>query len=137
NPDQVGVASFSSTNAGRLDQELTQNAGPAEQAIRNLYASGMTNIQEGLELAETELNSPRHGDNAPVIVILSDGYHNETTPGELLATAGRIKRSGIRIISIGLGSGVDEDQLRGIASSDDDYYYAPGSGDLAGIYQSI
>jgi Mg-chelatase subunit ChlD len=50
--------------------------------------------------------------NAPVIVLLSDGHHNESEPGELLAVADRVKAAGIRIISIGLGEEADADQLR-------------------------
>jgi uncharacterized protein YegL len=133
--DQVAVASFASTGNGRLDQQLSQNAGLIAQRINGLYAGGMTNIVEGLDLAEAELNSARHrSGNAPIIIILSDGEHNES--GEPFVTAARIKQAGIRIISIGLGR-ANEYQLKGIASSANDYYYTPNSGDLAAIYQAI
>lgn len=136
--DQVGVASFSSTGAGRLDHSLSQDAGTVAAAINRLFASGMTNIKEGLELGEAELGrSSQKALNAPVVVILSDGIHNETSAALLFAAADRIKGKGIRIISIGLGANVDENQLRNIASSANDYYYAPTSAGLVAIYQSI
>jgi len=137
--DQVGVASFATTGSGTLNHPLSQDAASVIQAINGLYASGMTNIKEGLEIAETEIvTSGRHlPANAPVIIILSDGHHNETSAGELLDTAERIKGAGIRIISVGLSNSVDENQLRSIASSEDDYYYAPDSTCLADIYRSI
>jgi Mg-chelatase subunit ChlD len=137
--DQVGVASFATTGYGTLDHPLSQDANSVIQEINDLYASGMTDIKEGLEIAATEIiTSGRHlATNAPVILILSDGHHNETSAGELLDTANLIKGEGIRIISIGLGSSADENQLRAIASSEDDYYYAPDSADLMDIYRSI
>ncbi|MBI3958735.1 MAG: VWA domain-containing protein [Chloroflexi bacterium] len=103
--DQAGAASFSSTGAGRLDHALSRDGGSVSAAINRLFASGMTNMQEGLELAEAELgNSQQKALNAPVIVILSDGFHNETSTSSLFAAANRIKAKGIRIISIGLGA---------------------------------
>lgn len=136
--DQVGIVSFSSTGFGILHQQLTQDGIAAQAQINGIFADGMTNVEEGLALAEAELLSQRHiAGNAPVIVVLSDGYHNETSTDSLLGVADRIKQRGFRIISIGLGSGADEYQLRGIASSYDDYFYAPDSGQLAAIYQSI
>jgi uncharacterized protein YegL len=133
--DQIGVASFASSSDGRLDQELSQNATEVEGKIDSLFASGMTDIAEGLALAEDELKTARRlAGNAPVIIILSDGEHNEFT--DLFGTADRIKQAGIRIISIGLGA-ANEYQLLSIASSSDDYYYAPDSSSLSSIYQSI
>ena len=133
--DQISVVSFASAGDGRIDQPLTQNTALLEQKIRTLYADGMTDIAEGLDLAESELKSVRHRtSNAPVIVVLSDGAHNNG--GDLFSTADRIKQQGIRIVAVGLAA-VDEYQLRGIASSATDYYYAPTSTGLATIYQSI
>jgi uncharacterized protein YegL len=131
--DQVGIASFE--GAASLDQPLTQNRAQVDSAIDRLYADGMTDIAAGLIVAESELQSSRHRTGSvPVIVVLSDGYHNGAT--DLFATAERIKQAGIRIISIGT-LWADEYQLRTIASSDNDYYYAPTSSSLAAIYTSI
>jgi uncharacterized protein YegL len=135
-PDRVGVASFASSGAGSLDAGLTDAEADVATAINGLNAGGMTDMEEGLEFAETELLDNGDPAKAPVIIILSDGHHNESTPGELQATADRIKGAGIRIISIGLGN-ANANQLRAIASSADDYYYAPDSTQLAAIYQQI
>ena len=133
--DQIGVVSFASAGDGRIDQALSQDTTLLGQKIRTLYADGMTDIAEGLELAKSELKSVRHRPgNAPVIVVLSDGSHNNG--GDLFSTADQVKQQGIRIITVGL-SAVNEYQLRGIASSSADYYYTPSSTGLAAIYQSI
>jgi len=134
--DQVGIASFASTNDGKLNQALTSNKDLANQAIDSLKASGSTNIKEGLEIAEKALAN-HQANHAPVIILLSDGIHNETAVAELATAATRIKKAGVRIITIGLGNQVDEKQLKQIASSTDDYYYAPLPDDLNKIYAKI
>ncbi|MGB0383557.1 MAG: VWA domain-containing protein [Ardenticatenaceae bacterium] len=135
-PDQVGVASFAST--ARLDTPLAADATAATSAINALSARGGTNIEDGLIVAARELTGANHiMNNAPLIIILSDGHHNGSSPGELQATADSIKSQGIRIISIGLGSGANAGQLQDIASSATDYYFAPTPAALAGIYQQI
>jgi uncharacterized protein YegL len=135
--DQVGVVSFASTGRGRLDSRLSQDFNAVKQSISRLGAGGATNVQEGLEIAAAELNSSRKLPNsAPIIIILSDGNHNETPESALFAAADSIKASGIRIVSIGLGN-ANERQLRRIAATDNDYHYAPTSSKLAQIYSSL
>ncbi len=135
-PDQVGVASFQSSAS--TDAQLGQDAAVAKAAIDGLSAGGGTNMQAGLEFAEAELISARHvAKNVPVIIILSDGHHNRTPVKDLMAAATRIKGKGIRIISIGLGNHANEAQLKALASSADDYYFAPSAGDLGDIYDKI
>lgn len=134
--DQVGIASFS--RASRLDHPLSQNATSVSTAINRLSPGGSTNIEQGLTVAETELGrSSRKALNAPMIIVVSDGHHNATSDSSLYAAADRIKRSGVRIISIGLGANANASQLRRIASSVNDYYYAPQSSQLVALYQSI
>lgn len=132
--DQVGVVSFNQTAS--LNQQLTTDKNSAVTAINGLTASGTTDIADGIVTAETELKSNRHrNNNAPVMIVLSDGRHNNGA--NLLQTATTVKNSGIEIITIGLGTDADEQQLRKVASSDNLYRYAPSASDLAGIYQSI
>jgi hypothetical protein len=65
---------------------------------------------------------------------MTDGKHNVGAgPGPAADAA---KAKGTRIIAIGLGS-VDEAQLRSLASSPSDYYYAATSADLKAIYEQI
>jgi Mg-chelatase subunit ChlD len=131
--DQVGVVSFHST--ATLDQPLTQNVISVTQAISELVAGGGTRIASGLQVAEEEFLTSGHHlvTNAPVIVLLSDGGSS----GNDAETANRIKKEGIRIVSIGLGSSPNERLLREVASSESDYYEAPDSAELAEIYRRI
>ncbi len=130
-PDQVGLVSFESW--ATLDQELTTSQVSITQAIDNLAAGGGTNIGAAIDLATQELTGTRHiPSNAQVMILLSDGYGGDPIPA-----AERAKSAGIRVIVIGLGTGVNESLLQGIATSPSDYYHAPTSADLADIFGLI
>lgn len=131
--DQVGLASFASS-AG-LDQQLTHNGTAVKNAIDALVASGNTNMGDGINAAQAELQSVRHNPAArPVMLLMSDGVPN--VGPDPIAAAQTAKNAGTRIFAVGLG-GVDENLMRQIASSPSDYYYAPTSNDLQAIYQAI
>ncbi|MGD8244836.1 MAG: VWA domain-containing protein, partial [Anaerolineae bacterium] len=131
--DQVGLVSYA--DRASLDHLLSRNEGSVRGAIDALSSGGSTNITDGINKAQQELDSLRHvPDNRPTIVLMTDGRHNVGAgPG---AAADAAKAKGTRIITIGLGD-VDEAQLQSLASSPGDYYYAPDSSDLQGIYQQI
>ena len=132
--DQVGLVSFS--DAASLDQTLTQMAGPVRTAIDGLVASGSTNIADALSTAQGELTSGRHrASNQPVLILLSDGQ--PTAGGDPRPAASAAKAAGTRIFTIGLGTGVDPNLMRDLASSSADYFYAPDSSQLDAIYQQI
>jgi len=131
--DQVGLVSFS--DSARLDQQLMQSESVIKQGIDNLQALGETNIASGIAQAQMELTSSRHNPLATrVMILLSDG---RPTAGNTLATAQVTKQAGIRIITIGLGSQIDEDLMRSIASVESDYYPVPDASDLVTVYQAI
>src|SRR3990170_1284404 len=132
--DQVGVVSFA--DQATLDQPLSGNPAAAKAAIDSLNAGNLTAIGEAIKTAQKELVGPNHKtSNIAIMVLLSDG---QNTAGEEPRTpASAAKSAGTRIITIGLGSGVDETALAGMASSDTDYHFAPTSSALTDIYNSI
>lgn len=132
--DQVGLVSYSSS--ATLDHPLSRTAGTVRTAIDGVGASGETNITDGINKAQAELESLRRvGANRPVIVLMTDGKHNQgPTPD---SAAGAAKAKGTRIMTIGLGADVNADTLRRLASSPGDYYFAPDSSALAAIYEQI
>lgn len=131
---QVGLVSFS--DAASLDQVLTQNAGPVRAAIDALVADGATNIADAITLAQGELAGPRHRPaNQRALILMSDGQ--PTAGGDPRAAAAAAKAAGTRIFTIGLGSDVDPNLMRDLASAPSDYYYAPDSSQLDAIYQQI
>jgi len=131
--DQVGLVSYASS--ALLNHQLSRTAGTVRAAIDALVHGGMTNITDGINKAQEELESGRRvPDNRPIIILMTDGVHN-VGPGPGPA-ADAAKAKGTRIITIGLGS-VNEAELKSLASSPGDYYYAPTSSELKKIYEQI
>lgn len=133
--DRVGVVLFAGN--ATLAQGLTDNATAAQTAVRNGNASGGgTDIADGLERGGEELVRNGRSDNASrVLILLSDGGSGRSAA---MREAETYKDAGVRIITIGLGDGVDESFLRDVASDPvTDYYSAPNSEELSAIYESI
>lgn len=132
--DRVGVVFFS--GSASLEQSLTNDMGSAQAAINRGSPSGGTDIADGLERGGDELVRNGRSDNtAHVLILLSDG---DSSRSAAIRNAETYKDAGIRIITIGLGSDVEESLLRDIASNPvTDYYPAPSPDELGAIYQSI
>jgi uncharacterized protein YegL len=131
--DQVGLVAF----AGRasLEHSLSQAGGSVKAAIDVLEAKTDTDIADGILVARQELMGANHVmGHLPVIVLLSDGQR--TVGDDPVVVAEEAKSAGTRIITIGLGD-ADEGELRAIASSQSDYFFAPTPSDLANIYNEI
>ncbi len=146
--NQVGLVTFA-TNAS-IDHTLTSKAGDVSTMINSIsiLKAGIqyTNIDDVLAKSLEELNSERHNPNAKkVIVLLTDGVANypEKKGDTLYASTVALDRSafakqqGIEIYTIGLGTKLDVDFLKNIASAPDHYYEAITSGDLMPVYTQI
>jgi len=134
-PDEGAAVSFS--DGANLDQELTTDYGALNSAINDYSADGSTDMDDGIITAENEL---LNGTNATsgankVMIVLSDGEPSAEEDAE--TAANNAKDEGIRIFTIALGTGPDEDFMEGIASNDDDAYTAAESEDLQEIYNEI
>lgn len=137
---RTGLASYAGT--ARLDAALSNNPQQLISRINSITTSVDTNISAGIEVARIQLNSNTRADAQKVIVLFTDG--RATEPGsntnarnEAINEATVAKNSGIRIVSIGLGSGADTATLRTIASSAQDYYFADNVSDMQAIYDRI
>ncbi|MFQ5909874.1 MAG: PKD domain-containing protein [Thermoplasmata archaeon] len=122
------------------------------------FDSGATNIEKALQVAHMEILSgysptptelfdcspdfPDPGGNAKedhawVEILLTDGLPTHS----LSATMDEVQiaaYAGIRIFTIGLGGGVDEDYLKDIAyQTGGRFYFAPTADDLQEIYNNI
>jgi len=142
--DKVGVVTYA-TNAV-LTEPLTSETGRIRDSILKLRIDpreerGSTNIGEALRLAMEELDSTRHNQSARKIgILLTDGLataggDDPETYAETMAES--MKAMDIRLFTIGLGTAVNEDMLRRLASSEAQYYKAPSTRELTAIYDSI
>lgn len=115
---RAGVVQCSSQGTARREIGLSGDAAAVSAAIdrmRQFY--GGTDIQEGLQLAQVELAANGRAGAQPLIILMTDGGHNQ--PGDPVAEANAAKAAGTRIFAMGVGSAVDGAQLRAIASDPD------------------
>ncbi len=131
--DKVALVQFN--EAANLAQPLDTNRQTLDKAIDGLVSSGNTSLDRGVDVARQELKSARRRSNTNgVIILLSDGESDETSARNAADAA---KRDGLRVITIGLGSGANQNLLRSLASQSSDYYYSPDTNNLTSIYEKI
>lgn len=134
--DRVGIVQFS--GGANVVQSLSPDSTAVIQAIENIGVGGGTAIHAGLEVAFNELNGQLRDGALPVIVLLSDGESNRSAAERAANTA---KAAGIKIVTVALGTGLDEQLMQDIASEDSDgnplFYNSPTGSDLESIYISI
>jgi hypothetical protein len=143
---QLGLATYS-RNA-ELDQPLTYNFLSLKSRIDSMVAESYTNCEHGLYLARQELTTVGRSTASKAILFMSDGVCNRSmdwnppcnsgsAPAQAICEAGLAKDQGINLYTIGLGTGADQDTLRAIASSSDNYLYAPSSADLEAVFTEM
>jgi Mg-chelatase subunit ChlD/Tol biopolymer transport system component len=95
--------------------------------------AGATNIESGLSAAAGLLENHRP-DALPVTILLTDGMQ---TDGNAEKESRNLKKDGVHLVTIGLGPEVEHRFLMDLASESADYYSAPDTASLRGIFESI
>lgn len=143
--DQAAVITFASNASVR--SQLSNTLFGSANTITSLRIdpgeeAGFTNTLQALILAQGELNSNRHNQDARrVLVVLTDGL--PTAPddvdiiGPTIEQARVINQDGIEVYAIGLGANVDSNFIRQIATDESNAYFAPTGNDLQAIYSEI
>lgn len=119
-PDQIGLSTFNSS--ATLDEALTTSKTDLNNAIDALISSGGTNIESGINIANSQLTGA--GANPAAMkfeIVLSDG---QSTGGNSATAAQTAANAGITIFTIGFGEDADEAELTTIATTTDGEYYA-------------
>lgn len=137
---RLGVVTFHGT--ARVAQPLTTDRAKLEAVIQGLIPEDSgTNIHAGLRVAADHQRDAGRPDALPVIILLSDGEPilplapEPATAALVAAERARARRT--YIVTVGLGKFIDSLVLTGIASSPQDFYYAPDVVDLQRIYDNI
>lgn len=129
--NRIGLISFETIS--RIESYLSQNQCNLIAKINGIYASGGTNMTSALINAQEVLRDRK---NSPVIILVTDGYPN--SPAQVDLRASELKyNENVRIITIGVGSGVEDAFLKQIASSPDDYYYVSDMSQLKNAFNEI
>jgi molecular chaperone DnaK len=103
------------------------------KAIDGLSPIGSTPMALGLAQARSALK----GDAGvqKVYVILTDGHPDD--PSATLTECQRIRKTGGRVIAIGVGRQVQQDYLRGLCSRTSDYHHCEESVELEGTFINL
>lgn len=112
----VGVVQFGSQGTARLESRLSGDIAALNDAIMRMpQLRGNTDIEEGLSRAGIELSINGRAGFPSVIVLLTDGAHNQA--GDPIAVAKEFKDAGRLIYVIAVGSAPNNREIELIASS--------------------
>jgi len=134
--DQASVITFNEKAVviGPLGSEISR----LRVALQQIAIAPLTCLVCGVDAAVEELQGPRHrSSNRSVMIVLTDGRSNPRPASEAVESATRAKRAGVQLFTIGLGSDLDLEALRDIASLPSYFYQAPSVSDLGRIYSTI
>ena len=121
------------TFPGGLRTSPTNDPRQLEVALDGLMAIGSSPMHVGLSQAREALKS-KAGMHR-VFVLLTDGHPDD--PEATFAEAMRIRRSGGRVIAIGVGRQVRTDYLRSLCSNPGDYHSVSEPVDLEGALTNL
>jgi uncharacterized protein YegL len=117
---------------------LTGNIAAVDAGLSRLTQGTGTRIDLALAAATAELTGPaRKSGNNPVIILLTDGAPTGVTADDVRKAADDAKKAGLLVFTIGLGSDLDPELLRDIATRPAWYFPAPDTSQLEAIYGQI
>lgn len=135
----VGAVGFDET--AQEVMPLGPDGNACAEAIERIPSGGGTDIAQGLlagrQMVLDGLRSGKYPRATGLIVLLSDGQSDRAAA---LAAANQTKNDPahpVRIITIGLGSQIDEELLRQMASSEADFHFTLDPASLGDIYSTI
>lgn len=114
NIHRMGLVTFDST-AHKLSG-LSKDKEMLKSYVSDISASGGTDMVSALQFAYDELNKSK---KEKVVIIVTDGYPNSIVG--TLDFAAKLKFANMRIIAIGVGSGIEFDFLKHLAGINDAY----------------
>lgn len=103
--------------------------------IDHLGVNGATGMHLALKHAQGLVDEASR--NKTVIVLCTDGCPTDANEDTILQLASTIKDGGTRIVTVGIGAGVNSDFLRRLASKPEDYLFAEVSLELEKIYSQV
>ena len=114
----AGIVQFASEGQGRVEIGLSSDLAAIQAAASAMtQIIGGTDIQEGIALAQGELIVAGRAGVPQVLIVLTDGEHNQ--PGDPVAEAEAARAQGTEIFAIAVGAGPDLPELSAIASDPD------------------
>jgi len=126
---QIALVAF----PGGVKSPPTSDVTRLDRAIDSLTPIGSTPMSEGLR-AGRELLRPRAGVQR-VFLVMTDGHPDD--PDATMTEIHRIRTSGARVITVGVGNMVQQDFLRSLASREEDFHFCGESLELEGTFINL
>ncbi len=125
----VGVVLFSDNAEVRVKFSEKNDAALFNETVDQLPLFGRTTrIDKALQVAHSTLFRPENGmriDVPQVLIVLTDGAQTNAIdavpPSQAIAP---FHESGVKVVVVGVGSGVKRDELNSMVRSEDDLYLA-------------
>lgn len=139
--DRVGYVNYS--DKAFLINNLTTTVSSVKNNINNTVIGGNTNIGAALNIAQKEIKDNGRPNVKHVIILLTDGEANVSDVKGQTANQYAINQSNIAkidgtiIYTVGLGTSIDVNLLKQVASLPTNYYSSPTGLDLSSIYLQI
>jgi Ca-activated chloride channel family protein len=133
--DQAAVVSFNSSAS--VLQPLTHDRAALEAALGAITPAPQTCLPCAVETGEEALGADPGLLRTRTIVLLTDGRSNPRPVQEAVDRAAEAKARGIVIFTVGIGSELDVDALRMIASKEEYFFQSADAADLERIYLEI
>lgn len=130
---EVGLISFG--GKVKVETPLTTNFEKVNDKIRQLTAGGRTPFMKAMIAAQEEHFSRANG--RKILVLDTDGKPSYESQSKILDYGEVLKENKVRIITIGIGKDVNENFLRKLASSPEDYYFAEAPEDIGETFREV
>ncbi|PSG96196.1 hypothetical protein BRD56_11750 [Thermoplasmatales archaeon SW_10_69_26] len=133
--EQSGLVSYSSS--ATLDQPLGFDHEATATAIESLTAGGGTATGDAIDLAHDDIQTNARAGVDDVMILLTDGITNEGSDPVVQAQAA--KDDGVEIYAIGLGSGINTQDLQQIASdpTEEHFFHPTSTEELLEVFQTL
>jgi molecular chaperone DnaK (HSP70) len=130
NTHKLALISFG--DHAKIVSELTNNKEELIKRIETISSYGGTPMAEAFNLSNgiLEISS-----NERISIVVTDGAPNNKQ--SVIKATNRAKQLAIRVIAIGVGSGVDSSYLKTITTSQNDYHYVDDMSSLEETFTSV
>ena len=130
NTHKVGIVEFGSY--GAVIANLSDDKYYLKKCISNINCNGSTNMADGINITRNAVLNKAM--NTKLAIIVTDGYPNNQSSTE--NEVNKIKLD-TRVITIGIGDGVDANFLQNLATQPSDYYSGSNFNELEKIFELI
>ncbi len=128
---RIGLVAFGSGAQKYMD--LSDNKYELIAAIDKLNCRGSTDMAGGIKKSRKEILNK--AENKKLIILVTDGCPDSRH--DTKKQAEKAREYNIKMVTVGIGNGIDRELLRDIASSKADYYEGDDFDQLPGIFKEI